>query len=570
MTRFSEKEDGTWGKEHQSGAGRRFPRHITEPDPDPAGLAGLVARLKRFFTRGVWLAETRTMFWPKRVGYKIIRVASLTLRGFVRDRCLFRAQALTFITVLSIVPLLAFTFSVAKGLGAYERLQGDIIEPFLDESIGERVVASQPPKQAGGGGPLAAPSATAEAETGTFPGAGGRRTPPPEEQAGAPAGPATSPGAAAEEDEGSVVEDLVFGTPPDGADEPAASAGSDSNVGLRETIDEVLGFVEKTDFASIGLFGLALLLYIVIKLLSSIEASFNEIWGVERPRSLLRKVSDYLSILVVVPILLIAAAGAMTAVKSGNALGGVNEALHIGPVVEEIMRFSSLFATWIGFAFIYLFMPNTSVRLFSALLGGILGGGLWLIVMFAYGELQVGMANYNAIYAGLAAIPIFLVWVNVSWITVLIGAELAFAHQNEPAFLHIANSRDEDQSFRERVGLRALVRLARAWKQGQDLPPAIELAKEMGVPERSLEEALRTLRDEGLLETLEGKDRRYAFAGDPGLIHIKDVLDALKGRREDTQLEPVDDGDRNLDDLLDRYEKERENSELNKSLSELL
>lgn len=602
MTPFSEKEDGSWGKDHQSGAGRRFPRHLSEHGPDPEGLAGLVVRTKRFFSRGVWLANTKAMAWPKRVAFKIIRIASLTVRGFLRDRCLFRAQALTFITVLSIVPLLAFTFSVAKGLGAYDRLQGDIIEPFLDESMGERAVAVERALlgEAGGAaneqadqpgstaeevasaeGTTAELESNADAETGTWPGADSRPEPPPELQPGqVPGQPPASP-----------VEELAGATPTAGqvaapnaaatdastpGDQavagaaPAQGAEPETNVGLRETIDEVLGFVEKTDFASIGLFGLALLLYIVIKLLSSIEASFNEIWGVERSRSILRKVSDYLSILVVVPILLIAAAGAMTAIKSGDALGGVDKALHIGPVVEEVMRFSSLFATWIGFAFVYLFMPNTSVRLFSALLGGIFGGGLWLIVMFAYGELQMGMANYNAIYAGLAAIPIFLVWVNVSWITVLFGAELAFAHQNEPAFLHIAKSRDEDQSFRERVGLRAMVRMARAWTQGEELPPALALASEMGVPERSLEEALRTLRDEGLLVTLEGKERRYAFAGDPALIRVKHVIDALKGRRGSAHLDPVDDVDRNLDDLLDRYEREREGSDLNRSLSDLL
>jgi DNA-binding transcriptional MocR family regulator len=117
------------------------------------------------------------------------------------------------------------------------------------------------------------------------------------------------------------------------------------------------------------------------------------------------------------------------------------------------------------------------------------------------------------------------------------------------------------------------VRLARAWKQGEQLPPALELAQEMGVPERSLEEALRTLRDEGLLETLEDTDskrRRYAFAGDPDRIRVKHVIDALKGRRGSAHLDPVDDMDRELDELLDAYEREREGSALNRSLTALL
>ena len=612
MTPFQQKDEGSWGKDHRAGAGRRFPRTLTEPPEDPAGLAGLLARTKRFFTRGVWLANTDRMGLPQRVAFKLLRIAGLAVRGFVRDRCLFRAQALTFITVLSIVPLLAFSVSVAKGFGAYDRLRVEVIEPFLDEHFGEEPGAAGPPAvdvgaagsagdaTAEGGGPRPGGPGHADAADRSWQEPGGARASEPSERA-------FDPGHPAADSEGFVVPDkdavpVLDPADPDadpaGALAPATSADgtlvdpgpargegppldpgaatvappAGGPVGLRGAIDKILTFVEDTDFASIGIFGLALLLYTVIKLLSSIEGSFNEIYGVERARPLVRKVSDYLSVLVVVPILLIAATGAMTALKANESLGGVNEVLNLGPVMAELARLGGFFATWAGFTFVYLFMPNTKVRLFSALLGGLLGGGLWLLAQYGYRELQLGMANYNAIYAGLAAIPIFLVWVNISWITVLVGAELAFAHQNEPAFLHIARARDEDQSFRERVGLRALTRMVRAWKQGDELPEALALANELGVPERSLEDALRTLRDEGLLETLESpstKDRRYAFARDPERISVKDVIDALKGRRAAAHLPPVDQADADLDELLDAYEREREGSDHNKPLTDL-
>jgi membrane protein len=481
MAPHKARNEGAWRKDHHTGIGRRYPR----PAPLPEGLLGLVARARRFFSRGVWLADTSTMPLYKRLGYKILRVMSLTLRGFTRDRCLFRAQALTFITVMSIVPLLAFTFSVAKGLGAYDRLETQIIVPFLDENMGP--------------------------------------------------------------------------APVDGA----------SDVGLRSTIDSMLDVVNQTDFAGLGLFGLAILLYTVVKLLSSIEGSFNEIWGVERSRSLPRKVSDYLSVLVVVPILLIAATGATAAIKSGEAFGSVQETLHLGPMVKEGMRFSSLFAAWFGFAFIYIFMPNTRVRLFSALMGGLLGSLLWSFAQVLYVKGQVGVANQSAIYASVAAIPIFLVWVNVSWITVLMGAELAFAHQNEPAFLQIAKSREEDQSFRERVALRALARLAGFFRAGEELPEVPILAADMGVPERSLEEALITLKDEGLMARVEGKGRRYTFTKSPDQIRVKDVLDALKGARATSHLEVRSELDEELETLLDDYEAERAASPLNRRLGEL-
>ena len=451
------------------------------------GLRGAWQRARRFFSRGVWLIDTSGFSGPKRAAYRGLRVASLTVRGFFRDRCFFRAQALTFITVLSIVPLLAFTFSVAKGLGAYSRLQNEIIAPFLDSSMGEAVTEVQ-----------------------------------------------------------------------DGA-----------SVGLRETIEHMLGVVESTDFGKIGLFGLAVLMYIVIKLLSAIESSFNDIWGVERPRTLVRKISDYLSLLVVVPIFLISATAITTALKSGDASISVQETLRIGPVVQEVMRLSSLFAAWFGFAFVYIFMPNTRVRLFSAFLGGVLGGGLWQIAQILHVKFQFGMSNYGAIYSGLAAFPIFLVWVNISWITVLIGAELAFAHQNEPAYRQIARSREHDQSFRERIALRALVRLAKAFREGGQNIEAPELAEEMGVPERSLEEVLYALRDKGVLAMDAAAPRRYLFARDPDNLRVKDVLDALKGSQQSARLAPQSEGDQQLDAVLDQFEAEQNSSDLNRTIGAL-
>ena len=195
-----------WNRPQSTGPKR--PKLATGPNGKKVRV-GLIKRLLNYFSHEVWLVNTDAMHPLQGAMYRIMRVGSLTIRGFLRDRCLFRAQALTFITVLSIVPLLAFTFSVAKGLGAYSRMQLEIIGPFLDNNIG------------------------LPADTG------------------------------------------------------AGDGKEVASVGLRETLDKLLFLVEGTDFGKIGLFGLAVLLYIIIKLLSAIEASFNDIWGVERPTVIL-------------------------------------------------------------------------------------------------------------------------------------------------------------------------------------------------------------------------------------------------------------------------------------------
>lgn len=440
-------------------------------------------RIVHFVARGVWVADTSTMRPLQRFGYKLLRIMSLALRGFVRDRCPFRAQALTFITTMSIVPLLAFVFSVAKGLGIYQQLETELIVPFLDDNVGVAIEGS--------------------------------------------------------------------------------------SVGLRSSLDKLLAMVNQTDFAGLGIFGLAILLYTVIKLMSSIENSFNEIWGVEAPRSLPRKVADYLSVLVVVPVLLIVAAGATATIRNAGASNPVGEFLHLGPMLEVVFRFGSFFAAWFGFAFVYLFMPNTRVKLFSALMGGLLGSLMWSVAQVLYVKLQFGVANHSAIYASIAAIPIFLVWVNASWLAVLLGAELSFAHQNEPAFRQIARSREEDQAFRERVALRALARLARAFDAGDALPSVPDLAEEIGVPERSLERVLAALAEAGLVTRVESRGRTYTFTQSTDAVHVKTIIDALKGKRSSGHLDTHAPLDARLEGLLDAFEAEMRASEHNKSIREL-
>jgi len=428
----------------------------------------------------------------RRFFYKVARVVFLAVRGLIEDRCMFRASALTYITVLSLVPLLAFAFSVAKGLGAYDTLVGETIRPFLDRT---------------------------------------------------------------------------FGTLEAGA---SGAAGQD----LRQGIDQVLAFVEGTNVGSLGFFGLALLLYTVVKLLSSIEQSFNEIWGVQHARSLVRKLSDYLSIVVIVPIILVIATGMSASVQSAQVeqylLKEFN--VNIGPAIAVIMRFSSLVALWLGFTFIYLFMPNTRVRILSAVLGGVIGGTAWHTAQILHVQFQLGMANYNAIYSGFAAIPIFMIWIFVSWVTVLLGAEFAYAHQNEPAYRQIARTRNHDHAFKEALALRAVVRVAANFIEGRPALRLDELTDALGVPERSLEQVLHPLREAQVLAlSEEAVDVEWTVlpARDLATIRVKDVLDALKGDSVNVDLPVQDAFDERTDRALAEYARAQEDSAPNRTMREL-
>ncbi len=430
---------------------------------------------RRFFSTDVWSVELGGVPTFKRLFYRLARIAYLTVRGVDENRLLMRASALTFITVLSLVPLLAFAFSMAKGLGFYDRLLHDVIEPFLNETLG-----------------------------------------------------ATDGG------------------------EPAAGE-------LRHAIDQVLAFVQDANVTSLGGFGLAILLYTVIKLLGSIEGAFNDIWGVHRARTLVRKVADYLSIVVIVPILLITAGTVTTAAQSEEAVAYVREQLGLGTLVEIYARFSSLVAVWLGFCFVYLFMPNTRVRVRSALLGGIVGGTLWQVAQVLHVRFQVGVANYSAIYSTFAALPIFMFWLYMSWVTVLLGAETAFAHQNEPAHRQITRARAHDQVFLERLGLRAVLRVALRFLRGDPPDRASTLAAELQVPEPSLQRVVDRLVSAGILART-GEDEENPGllpARDLDRLRVHDVLDAVGERLGNGSLPTAEPVDRTLAEVLDHLEEER-------------
>ena len=458
---------------------------------EPQGwLARRVQAAGEFLSKDVWSADLGALPRLRRLRYKVLRVCYLAIRGFDEDRCLLRAGALTFITGLSIVPLLAFAFSVSKGLGAYQQLL-TTINGFLDDALGGSAVASS----------------------------------------------------------------------------------TESQVQVRAAVDELFELVNTTDLAKLGTFGLGILVYTVIKLLGAIEASFNDIWGVKKSRSLIRKISDYLSIIVIVPVLLVTATGVATAMNSSELMRWIIERLGMdgaagNNALVRLLRSSSMFFTWIGFSFVYLFLPNTRVRLFSALVGGVVGGVMWQLAQYLHVQFQVGVANYNAIYSTFAALPIFMFWLYVSWITVLLGAEFANAHQSEPAYRQVARARTFDQAFLEVLALRVMTRIATIFLRGEPPRLASHLAGDLSVPDQSLSDVLQRLESGGLVTLAEddvGRDSRVLPSRDLSHIRVQDVMDAMVGRGEGASVPSEEAGDRALGEALADYMDERQTSARNLS-----
>ena len=299
-----------------------------------------MAKIRTFFQEDIWRIRAKDLPPPKAFAVRCLRILLAAAAAFQEHRCPLRASALTFYSLLSIVPVVAMAFGIAKGF-AFEKI--------LQEKILER-----------------------------FP-------------------------------------------------------------GQEEVLLEVFGFANtmlaNTKGGLIAGVGVILLFWAIIKVLGNIERSFDDIWSVKQERSFSRKVTDYLSVMLVAPVLLVLSSGATVFITTQ--LGALTKRFDVlgilGLLVFVLLEITPFAIMWVLFTFLYLFMPNRHVNRRSGVIAGIVAGTVYVVVQMVYVKFQVGVASYNAIYGSFAALPLFLVWLQLSWIIVLAGAEISCAHQNADA-----------------------------------------------------------------------------------------------------------------------------------------
>jgi membrane protein len=439
----------------------------------------LMERAVLFFTEDIWRPDTDKQPWIIRAGVGLVRVLVLATSGIIRNRSTFAAAGLSYITILSLVPFLAFAFSVAKGMGAYRRLHDEAIVPFLDRNLG--IITEATPESV--------------------------RT-------------------------------------------------------LRDAIDRILDLVGNTSVSSLGTFGLVIVVLAVLRALSSVEHSFNEIFGVQRPRGIVRRVADYLSLTIATPLLMVLAvtvnSGIMTMFEATPVLNWLSENLN---------TLTPLISVWVGFTLLYLILPNTSVPLLPAMAGGLVGSTLWHVAQFGHTQFQIGLANYNAIYSSFAAIPIFLVWIYFSWLTVMFGAEFTYALTHAKHYRQILLHDLGSTRSREILALRAIAHIVKKWNEGNP-PTTRELADQLEVPSGPLAKVLAPLvRAQIVSEGGDPAQPSWLPSKSPETTRVADVLEVLRGEGPEVAL------DHELDhEVTSLYEHLREgerNDPRNVTLAEL-
>jgi membrane protein len=385
-----------------------------------------------FFTKRLWELDPAAIGGFKGEALQLLQFVCFVGANFIRNDALLRATALSFTSLLSLVPLLALAFSVLKGLGAQNRLA-----PFILKQVA---------------------------------------------------------------------------------------------AGQEVVVNRVISYIGNTNMGSVGAIGLAALLYTSISMLGSVESAFNGVWGVTETRSYYRKFTDYVSVLVSAPLLLLAATSITTSLQSRMVINWFLERTYLGDIFLFFLSLTPYFTVWAALFLLYIFIPNTQVRAGSALIGAVFAGTLWELAQWGYIHFQVGAGNYNAIYGTLAALPILMIWIYASWIIVLFGMEVVAAHQNRRTFRRDLRSGEVSESFRELVALASLRHIAQAFHEGSPPWGEAHLAGRLRVPDRLMRETLKHLEDTGLIVHASGAGSPYYPARELEQIPLDQVLLSLRRR----------------------------------------
>lgn len=393
-----------------------------------------------FLQRDIWRIQASKIKGPRSFWIKQLRIILLAIRGYDEDKCQLRASALTYYSLLSIVPVVAMAFGIAKGFG-------------FQKTLGSLLIEKMP--------------------------------------------------------------------------------------GQEEVVTRIIEFsyamLENTQGGIIAGIGVLILFWTVIKVLGNIEISFNEIWGVRQSRPLVRKFSDYLSIMMICPILLIMSSS-MTVLITSQVTLVISKLSFLGPVgdvIIGIMRFLPYCVMWILFSFLYIFIPNTTVRFKSALIGGIMAGTIYQIVQWGYINSQVFVAKFGAIYGSFAALPLFLIWMQISWLIVLFGAEVSFAEQNVHTYEFEPDSLKASRRFRQLIALVITQMCVKRFDLAQEPLTAEEVSIELEVPIRLANDVMFNLTEARVLMEVkkDAKNRpAYQPAHDIDDITVEHVISLMDKR----------------------------------------
>lgn len=308
------------------------------------------------------------------------------------------------------------------------------------------------------------------------------------------------------------------------------SAVADMPDAFQQAVSNILATVEAASAGTLGSIGTVLFLWIAIKMLSNVEETFNLVWGVKTSRAFIDKVRNYIVILVITPVLLIVANAGQPVL-----IGLTSRLEWMGPFLKLGLTIIPILTAAIAFAVIYLFLPNTKVKLKPALIGALTAAILAQLFQFAIIGLGFGVSRYNATYGALAAIPIFLFWIQVNWMILLMGAEVAFSVQNAGTYAQERLAVTPSPRARLYLAFTLMKNITDAFRTNQGPFNTLAFGTEKRIPVRLIHDVVNILVKNGLISEASGSPGHYTLLRDPENISAREISDAILNEGADAQ-----------------------------------
>lgn len=440
----------------------------------------MIPELQQKIEKLVWGQALESKGLPGEIAVTVLRYLYALIRDILAGQLTLRAMSLVYTTLLSVVPLIAMSFSVLKGLGVHNELR-----PFLYQAL-------------------------------------------------APLG-----------EQGEAI------------------------------TDEVINLVDNVRGGLLGGVSLAFFIFASVSIVQKVEESFNYVWHVGQPRSIARRFSEYLVVMLVGPVVVVIALGMIASIRNASVVQMMLENDALGPVFVAAGSVMPYLLVAGVFTFLYIFIPNTKVTFKSALIGGFVGGCMWAGIGVIFTTFVLYATQRQLIYSGFAVAITTLIWLYLSWLVLLLGAQLAFYHQR-PAFLHIGRREPSlSNAMRECLALNVMYLVGQAFRN-KDRSISLEgICTKLKVPSIALSPIAKRLENDGLLIVTENEE--LLPGREMTRIRIADILNVVRQHGDTGSYrdplwtadikaigEQVDDavskvaGSQTLTDLLDRGEKKKE------------
>ncbi len=428
----------------------------------------------------IWHTSLSDISRGKSFLFRQLRIIVLAARGFLNDKVQLRAASLTLYSLLSIIPVAAIAFAIAKGFGLDQNLKDLLIKEFQ----------SQP-------------------------------------------------------------EVLTW------------------------ILNEASNALQETRGGYIAGIGVIILIWSVMSLLDQIESSFNHIWQISSGRPWYRKFTDYITIMLIAPVFLILSSS-ITVLVSTSLSDFIEKSSILDsfkPLVSFLIKFAPYILTWIALTILFMIMPNTKVKFKPALVSGIVAGTILQLLQWLYIDLQFGISKLSSIYGSFAAIPLFILWLQSSWVILLLGAELSFANQNLSRYEFESESLNVSQHQKRALSLMIMNMIIKSFSAGDKPVSAEMITASLKIPVRLVRDLLEDLNKSGLVSVIhenEHKEWLYQPAMDINKLSVNFVLKRLENKGSEHMVFSKSREYDKVNAMLEKYDKLVADSESNILVKDLL